>query len=184
MAPLDEVNGLGCAQPSCSNQSDEGSQAGTDGSGALALLTDPSALELPGDGQAIPGRGSCLPSHTLSSRGTCFQTRRADTMADHGAAWPDLQREDVMRHAHEVCRNRMGAASQNYFSWDHPRYLIPCGITVRCLWVSGESERNSPVQTRRNVIRKRLSPSVSPRVSPNKTPGMFLTSHFLILRRA
>lgn len=40
-----------------------------------------------------------------------------------------------------------------------PRYLIPYGITVRSLWVSGESGRNSPVQTRRNVIRKPLSRS-------------------------
>lgn len=63
-------------------------------------------------------------------------------MAGHGAAWLELQHEDTMRHTHEVCRSRMGTGSQNYFSWEHPRYSIPYGIAVRSLCGSEESERN------------------------------------------
>lgn len=125
------------------------------------------------------------PEHSSPSRGTRFQTRRADTTADHGAAWPDLQREDIMRHTHLRCAETGWELSHRIISpGEPPRYLTPCGIAARSLWVSGESERDSPVQTRRNVIRKHLSPSVSVGVSHNKTPGVFLTSHFLILRRA
>lgn len=54
-------------------------------------------------------------------------------MARHGAAWPELQHGDIMAHTHKVSRSRMGAGPQNDSSWEHPRYLIPYGITIGSL---------------------------------------------------